>query len=381
MRNTFIGQWWWSVDRFSFVIILIMIAFSAFMVATASPAVAERIGLESFFFIRKQIVYLSVALVTLFVISTFSPKNIKLLGATGFAAGILLMVAVLFVGTEVKGATRWISFGGFSMQPSEFIKPFFTVIVAWILSKKYEHEHFPSFTITTFIYFTLVVLLLLQPDLGMTVTITIIWIGQMFVAGLSIVWLIASGMGGLLLVGLSYLFLPHVTKRIDNYLNPEASENYQVTRSLEAFMNGGLYGTGPGEGLVKQHIPDSHTDFIFAVVGEELGLLTCIIIISLYATIVVRGFINLTNESDKFSAFTITGLLIQFGTQSMINMGVTLNLLPTKGMTLPFISYGGSSMISVAIAIGILLALSKRKFGSHLYHKIRRTSYKLRELQ
>ncbi|OJV15984.1 MAG: cell division protein FtsW [Alphaproteobacteria bacterium 33-17] len=381
MRNTFIGQWWWSVDRFSFVIILIMIAFSAFMVATASPAVAERIGLESFFFIRKQIVYLSVALVTLFVISTFSPKNIKLLGATGFATGILLMVAVLFVGTEVKGATRWISLGGFSMQPSEFIKPFFTVIVAWILSKKYEHEHFPAFTTTTFIYFTLVVLLLLQPDLGMTVTITIIWIGQMFVAGLSIVWLIASGMGGLLLVGLSYLFLPHVTKRIDNYLNPEASENYQVTRSLEAFMNGGLYGTGPGEGLVKQHIPDSHTDFIFAVVGEELGLLTCIIIISLYATIVVRGFINLTNESDKFSAFTITGLLIQFGTQSMINMGVTLNLLPTKGMTLPFISYGGSSMISVAIAIGILLALSKRKFGSHLYHKIRRTSYKLRELQ
>ncbi|MBN8827922.1 MAG: putative lipid II flippase FtsW [Sphingobacteriia bacterium] len=379
-RNTFLAQWWWAIDRVILACILVLMAFSAFMVATASPAVAERIGIESLFFIRKQIIYLLLSLIIIFGISLLSADLIKKFSLIGFITGVIMLVLVLFMGAEFKGAKRWLSLFGFSLQPSEFIKPFFSVITAWLLSQKYKDQEFPAFSLSLFIYAVVACLIILQPDLGMTITLTIIWAGQLFLAGISFFWVFLSGVGGALIITLAYFFLPHVSKRIDNFLNPEQSENYQVMRSLEAFVNGGFYGTGPGEGVVKQFIPDSHTDFIFAVIGEELGFVTCVLVIFIYCLVVIRSLFRMCNESDTFLVFAVSGIIIQFGIQSMINMGVTLNLLPTKGMTLPFISYGGSSMFAIAIAVGIILALTKRKFGSHKYHKARNLSYKLKEL-
>ena len=208
----------------------------------------------------------------------------------------------------------------------------------------------------------------MQPDFGTTIMVTLVWGTQLFIAGLSFVWILFGIIFIGSLGGLAYLFLPHVTKRVDMFINPEyGTENYQVNKSLEAFINGGLYGSGPGEGIIKQNIPDSHTDFIFAVAGEELGLIVCSIIILVYALIVIRSFINVKRENDIFAMLSVAGIITQFGLQSIINIGVNLNLFPTKGMTLPFISYGGSSTISISIGIGIMLAFTKKKFGYYNY--------------
>ena len=224
-------------------------------------------------------------------------------------------------------------------------------------------KKFPSFWISTALYLTLVLLIALQPDLGMSITISAIWGGQMFLAGLSMLWIILlaiAGVGGLLA---SYTFLPHVTVRINSFLDPGKNENYQIKKSLEAFTSGGLTGTGPGEGVVKLHLPDSHTDFIFAVIGEELGLFAGLLVIALFAFMVFRTLWRVSKTGDGFSVLAVSGLIIQLGFQAVVNIGVTLHLLPTKGMTLPFISYGGSSMLSISIVTGMIIALTKKRFG------------------
>jgi cell division protein FtsW len=271
-----------------------------------------------------------------------------------------MLVLVKFYGFEVKGATRWINIGGFSYQPSEFMKPFFAVVTGWILSLHY-YEEFPSFKVCFMLFISVAALLIIQPDFGMLVMVSAVFGIQLFVAGLPIIWLFiaifASVFGS---IG-AYLLLPHVASRINRFLDPVNSENYQVTRSLEAFESGGLYGKGPGEGSVKQFLPDSHTDFIFAVAGEEFGAIICLMIIITFAYIVIRILINLLHEDDKFIQIAAIGIISQFGLQAVINMGVSLNLLPTKGMTLPFISYGGSSTLAISIGMGMLLGLTKRK--------------------
>ena len=271
-----------------------------------------------------------------------------------------MLVLVKFYGFEVKGATRWINIGGFSYQPSEFMKPFFAVVTGWILSLHY-YEEFPSFKVCFMLFISVAALLIIQPDFGMLVMVSAVFGIQLFVAGLPIIWLFiaifASVFGS---IG-AYLLLPHVASRINRFLDPVNSENYQVTRSLEAFESGGLYGKGPGEGSVKQFLPDSHTDFIFAVAGEEFGAVICLMIIITFAYIVIRILANLLHENDKFTQIAAIGIISQFGLQAVINMGVSLNLLPTKGMTLPFISYGGSSTLAISIGMGMLLGLTKRK--------------------
>ena len=263
-----------------------------------------------------------------------------------------------FFGYEVKGAKRWINIIGFSMQPSEFLKPCFSVMTAWILSMR--ENNIPSFSISIFLYSLVAVVLITQPDFGMLIMVTMVWGVQLFVSGLPILWILIAIIGGIIGVFGAYTMLPHVAQRINSFLDPSGSENYQVTKSIAAFENGGLYGRGPGEGSVKQVLPDSHTDFIFAVAGEEFGAVVCLIIAAIFAFIVIRGLVLLVYEEDRFTVLASVGLLSQFGLQSVINMGVTLNLLPTKGMTLPFISYGGSSTLSVAIGMGMLLALTRQ---------------------
>lgn len=309
--------------------------------------------------------YLALSALMIFAISLYDKLTIRRISIIGFSASMLLLVLVKFYGFDVKGAKRWINIFGFSMKPSEFIKLFFAIVTAWIFSLK--AEGIPAFGISTILYILIAIALVTQPDLGMLVMVSSIWGMQLFIAGLPILWIIIAMVAGAIGIISAYKLLPHAAHRIDAFLDPANTGNYQVSKSLKAFEQGGLYGRGPGEGSMKQIIPDSHADFIFAVAGEEFGAIICLIIAAIFALIVIRGLIMLLNEDDKFTILAASGILCQFGLQAIINMGVALNLLPTKGMTLPFISYGGSSTLSVGIGIGILLSLTKRRVGVSKY--------------
>ncbi len=360
IKNNFIKRWWKVIDQQTIIAMVILLAFSLMLVTTASPAVANRIGLTDNYFSSRHLVFLTLAVIIILTFSLLDKKWIRRLAILGFLGSLVMLVLVKFYGFEVKGATRWINIGGFSYQPSEFMKPFFAVVTGWILSLHY-HEDFPSFKVCFILFLCVAALLIIQPDFGMLVMVSAVFGIQLFVAGLPIIWLFiaifASVFGS---IG-AYLLLPHVASRMNRFLDPVNSENYQVTRSLEAFESGGLYGKGPGEGSVKQFLPDSHTDFIFAVAGEEFGAIICLMIIITFAYIVIRMLVNLLHEDDKFTQIAAIGIISQFGLQAVINMGVSLNLLPTKGMTLPFISYGGSSTLAISIGMGMLLGLTKRK--------------------
>lgn len=362
-RGSLIGSWWITIDRYMLTAFIITIIFSIIMVTTASPAVAERIGLHSFYFIQRQLIYLFLGVFIMLGMSFCSFNTIKKFSLIGFIIFLTLIVAVLFVGTEIKGAKRWISLGFIAIQPSEFLKPFFAIVTSIILMQKYINPKFPAYSLSFALYLLIIGLLALQPDLGMAITITAIWGGQMFLAGLSMLWIFFLTIGGILALVAAYTFLPHVTVRMNSFLDPSTSENYQVKKSIEAFINGGITGTGPGEGVVKQNLPDSHTDFIFAVVGEELGMIIALLVIALFAFIVIRSLWRVSKVGDLFAMLAVSGLSMQLGFQAAVNIGVTLHLLPTKGMTLPFISYGGSSILSVSIITGMILALTRKKYG------------------
>ncbi len=357
-------SWWWTVDKISLLAIFIIMAFGAIMVTTASPAVAERIGLDGSYFIKRQLIFLVITLVVMLFFSFLNPIVIRRIATIGFAIGIILLVVVLIFSPETKGAKRWINLGGFSLQPSEFMKPFFIIVTAWMLAESKIKQGFKGLKICTALYGLLAILLLLQPDVGMFVVISAVWAGQLFLSGIPLVYILIMAVLGIVSLLGAYLVFPHVSLRVNKFLGINSDDNYQVKKSLEAFNSGGITGRGPGEGVVKQHLPDSHTDFIFAVVGEELGAIVCIIIVCLFAFVIFRGFKKMLGEKDLFFVYAVSGLLMQFGVQAMINMGVALNLLPTKGMTLPFISYGGSSMIAIAVAMGMMLSLTRRRFGN-----------------
>jgi len=358
-NNRFI-HWWRGVDQQIMIALSILIGFSLMLVTTTSAAVADKIGLTEHHFSSRQTIFLMIAAIIVIALSSIDKKWIKRIGITGFFISIVSLILVKFYGYEVKGAIRWMRIGGFSYQPSEFTKPCFAIVTGWVLSLRYE-ENFPSFRICAALYLIVAALLITQPDFGMLVLTTAVFAVQLFVGGLPFIWIFVSGLVGLFGILSAYFLLPHVATRINNFLDPAANENYQVTKSILAFEHGGLYGKGPGEGSIKQSLPDSHTDFIFAVAGEEFGAIICIMLVAVFAFIVLKTLIKLNNESNKFVQLASIGLITQFGLQATINMGVTLNLLPTKGMTLPFISYGGSSTIAIALAIGMLLGLTNKQ--------------------
>lgn len=361
-----LSAWWRSVDRPTVFAFALLFAFSLVLVTTASPAVASRIGLEEFYFTKKHMTYLGLGAVIIFTLSYFSPEWIKRIAIIVFLISLLLIILVQFYGNEIKGARRWMSIAGLSIQPSEFMKPCFSVVVAWLLSLK-KTSNFPSITIILFLYLIIAIALIMQPDLGMLIMTSAVLCVQVFVAGIPLIWIVLISIAGALGITTAYFALPHVAQRIKHFLDPNYSENYQVSKSIMAFERGGLYGCGPGEGAVKQVIPDCHADFIFSVAGEEFGIITCIIIAAIFIFIVVRGLLRSIDEENQYISLSIVGLLTQFGLQAVINMGVTVNLLPTKGMTLPFISYGGSSTIAIAFAMGMLLALTKKKISFNKY--------------
>ena len=275
---------------------------------------------------------------------------------------MLLLVSTLFVGIEIKGARRWLHVPGLSIQPSEFVKPLFAVTAAWLFARQCERRGFPALSVNVALYGLILVCLLGQPDIGMTFLTSAIWFGQFFLAGLPVILVGATLLFGLGGAFAAYYAFPHFQSRLDRFLS-HSGDTYQTDRALEAFTNGGLFGTGPGEGTVKMTIPDAHSDFVFAVAGEELGLIWCLVIIALFAFIVLRGFMRARQENNLFVLLAVSGLLIEFGLQAAINLASTLHLMPAKGMTLPFISYGGSSLWSLSLGMGMLLALTRKRYG------------------
>jgi cell division protein FtsW len=358
-----VARWWWTIDRWTLVALAILIGFGALLTMAASPAVAERIGYDGMHFVRRQLALFPVAILLMFLISLQSPKTIRRLAIVGFVISLVLILLTFVVGVEIKGARRWINLPGLSLQPSEFIKPTFAVVTGWLLAEGKLRPSFPGPLIASLLFVVVAGLLIKQPDLGMAVVISAVWFAQFFLAGLRLYWVAVGLAGGVVGLAGAYAFLPHVTSRIDRFLDPASGDSYQVDRSIEAFMNGGLWGKGPGEGTVKEFLPDAHADFVFAVAGEELGLIACIIIVLLFGFIVLRGFSRVFQENNLFIVLSATGLFVQFGLQAIINMASSLHLMPTKGMTLPFLSYGGSSLIALGIGMGMALALTRRRFG------------------
>jgi cell division protein FtsW len=357
-----LGQWWWTVDRWTLAAIIALMFIGAILVLAASPAVATRIGLDSFYLVRHHYMMLPLAAITLIGVSVLSPRQVRRLGVCLFGFFLLLTLLTLFSGVEIKGATRWINVGPLSLQPSEFLKPCFAIFTAWMFALQKSEQRVPGNLIAIGAYLVTVGMVIKQPDLGMTVVLTATWAAQFFVAGLPIFWvasLVGCGAAGLVA---AYWLLPHVTERVDQFIDPASGDNYQIDRALEAFSNGGFTGRGPGGGTVKLVLPDAHADFVFAVAGEEFGLVVCLVIVALFAFVVLRSLLRTMGETNLFILLAVTGLVTSFGLQAVVNMASTLHLMPTKGMTLPFISYGGSSIVAIALGAGMLLALTRKRF-------------------
>ncbi|WP_296987406.1 putative lipid II flippase FtsW [Thalassospira sp. UBA1131] len=358
-----LGVWWWTVDRWLLAAIILLMGIGALLVMSASPPVADRINVDSFHFVTRQFVFLGMATVCMFAISLLPVKWVRRLASFMFLGVLFLLIITPFIGSDIKGAVRWINVAGINLQPSEFLKPAFAVVIAWMFAEGRLNPNFPGYIVSSLILAVCIFLLMIQPDFGQTVVITSIWSVQIFLAGLPIILVFCLGLGAVGLAVTAYLIMPHVQSRVDRFLDPASGDSYQIERSMEAFMNGGIMGRGPGEGWVKNSIPDAHSDFIFAVAGEEFGLLFCVLVVGVFTFIIMRGLSRLMGERNLFVVLAVTGILVQFGLQAVINMASTLQLVPPKGMTLPFVSYGGSATIGIAIGMGFVLALTRKRPG------------------
>jgi len=364
--TSIVGRWWWTVDKLTLSVLMLLIVAGAVLTLAAGGPAAARIQVDSLHFVRQQMAIIVIGLGVLIGTSLLSPRWVKRIGVLGLLFVWLPLTALAtFYGPEIKGAHRWLHIG-FSLQPSEFLKPCFAIFAAWMFSLGREDKGFPGWLIATVLGALIVALLAKQPDIGMAAVICAIWFSQIFLAGLAYIWVGAAVVAGAATFAAAYYTIPHVAQRIKLFLDPSSGDNYQIDRSLGAFMSGGLFGKGPGEGTVKAQLPDAHSDFIFAVAGEEFGLLACLIMVAAYAVVVIRGLARVFDENNLFVMFAATALLMGFGLQAFINMASALNLIPTKGMTLPFISYGGSSFVALAFGMGMVLALTRRRSGASI---------------
>lgn len=349
-----------SLDKGLLNAAFILLLFGLFLTFAASPGVAERNHIHPYHFIKRQLVFIVPAVAVMFFTACLSFQQIRRLSGLIFLGALFGMAYVLLFGTEVKGATRWIYLFGVGIQPSEFMKPAFAVVCAWLLASGRLIKQFPGYTVSALIYLIVAGLLFLQPDIGMLFTVSAIFVVQLFLSGIPI--MLVGVLGSFLMFVMigAYFTLEHVHSRIDRFLNPAKGEAYQVEKSLETLKNAGWFGKGPGEGVVKYELPDAHTDFIMAVSAEEFGFIITAMLILVFAFIILRGFWLMRGENNLFCQIAVGGLLTQIAFQAIVNIGSTLNLLPTKGMTLPFISYGGSSLVSIGFAFGVILGLTRR---------------------
>lgn len=360
-ERTALGEWWWTVDRLLLAALFALMLVGVVLALAASPAVAHRIGVHTFHFVNRQVFFLGLAIVVLLVTSLLPPRWIRRLALVAFAGSLAMVVATLFVGAEIKGARRWLNFGGIGLQPSEFMKPAFVVLAAWLFAESAKRTDVPANSLAVALLLIAVTPLAMQPDVGQTTLIVVVWAALFFLAGMRWVWVFGlAGVGGAGVLG-AYYFFAHVRRRIDKFLEPGTADTFQVDVAIDAFQQGGWFGKGPGEGTVKRVIPDSHTDFIFAVAAEEFGVALCLVIVALFAFIVLRSLFHAMRDEDPFCRFAVSGLAMLFGLQSCINLMVNLHLIPPKGMTLPFVSYGGSSLVALAFGMGMLIALTRKR--------------------
>jgi cell division protein FtsW len=367
-------RWWRSVDKVSILCVFILFGIGLLLGLAASPPLAERNGLPAFYYVERQILFGSVAMVVMLVLTLATPNQVRRLGVIGFLFAFIALLFLPFFGTDFgKGAVRWYSFGFGSFQPSEFLKPGYVIVCAWLLAAAQELAGPPGRAWSLTLTMVVVALLVLQPDFGQASLLVFSWGVMYFVGGASIMLLL---MLGLLVIGagtLAYNSSEHFARRIDGFLSPELDPRTQLGYATNAIQEGGFFGVGVGEGQVKWSLPDAHTDFIIAVAAEEYGLLLVLLIISLYVFITMRSLIRLMRERDPFIRLAGAGLVSTFAIQAIINTGVAVRLLPAKGMTLPFVSYGGSSIIAGGIAVGFLFALTRsRPQGEISDHLIRR---------
>jgi cell division protein FtsW len=367
-ERTPMGDWWLTIDRLLLAALgALMISGLVFLMA-GGPPVADRLGLSTFHFVKRQVVYLVPTIAILLAVSFLPLRMVRRLALLSYVIGIALCILALRFGPEIKGAHRWIMVGGLGIQPSEFVKPAFVVLAAWAFSEGARRKDMPGFLLALLLLPLTIVPLVLQPDFGQTMLITVVWAGMFFVAGLHWFWVVGLGAAGGFAVTVAYALVPHVRDRIERFLDKSSGDSFQVDTALEAFAQGGWFGKGPGEGSVKRILPDAHTDFIMAVTAEEFGIIMCLAILLLFAFIVLRGLSIARRSEDHFCRLAVTGLLLMFGLQAAINMAVNVHLMPAKGMTLPFISYGGSSLLSLALGMGFLIALTRRRPRAELYH-------------
>ena len=355
-----VADWFWTIDRLFLAAFILLMGIGFMLSFAASPAVAERLNLDSFHFVKRHALFLVPAIATMVAISFLTPRQVRRMAAILLVVSLAAMVLALFFGVEVKGARRWLSIGSLSIQPSEFMKPAFVVICAWLFSEHARQPEIPGNLFSILLFGIVAALLVAQPDLGQTILVTAVWGGMFFMAGMPWIWIIL--LGGVALGGFvsAYYLFDHVAGRIDRFLTGEG-DTFQVDTAREAIIRGDWFGKGPGEGVVKRIIPDSHTDFIFSVAAEEFGIIFCMVIVAVFAFVVLRGLNHAFKERNDFARFAVAGLVLLIGTQSMINVGVNLELLPAKGMTLPLISYGGSSMTAICVTAGFILALTRHR--------------------
>jgi len=360
-QRTPFGEWWWTVDKLTLAAVGALMLAGIVLSLAASPPVAARLGLDPFFFVDRHILYLFPAIAVMLGVSFLNPRQIRRLAVIVFVVSLVMVAVTPLFGAEIKGARRWLVLFGMNIQPSEFLKPAFVVLVAWLFGESANRPDMPANSISLAMLLTVVALLVLQPDFGQTMLVVLVWSALFFMAGMRVIWVF--GIAGLAGVGLlaAYYTVPHVARRIQHFLNPAAGDSYNIDIATESFMRGGWFGRGPGEGTVKRILPESHTDFVFAVAAEEFGVALCLVLVALYAFIVVRALVRALRNDDLFVRFAAAGLAILFGTQAAINIAVNIHLIPAKGMTLPFISYGGSSMISLGYTMGMLLALTREQ--------------------
>lgn len=353
-----LSRWWWTVDRSIIVSALSLMALGIVLAMAASPPVANRLGLPDFFFVQRQAIFLPAVALLLIATSFLNPRYVRRGALALFVFSFVMMIVVLGFAPEFKGARRWIDVFGVSIQPSEFIKPAYIILAAWLMSEA-QVKKVPGRMLALAIFALIAGLLFLQPDVGQLALLGAATVALLFLSGIP--WLLVICVAGLGAGGLlgAYMALPHVKSRIDRFLDPASGDTYQVDLALRSVIEGGWFGRGPGEGRVKHILPDPHTDFIFAVAAEEFGILFCLVLVGLFGYIMLRVLVHALESEDPFIRLSLAGLALIFGGQAAINMAVNLNLLPAKGMTLPFISFGRSSLISSAITVGFMLALGR----------------------
>jgi cell division protein FtsW len=358
--RSLVAEWWFTVDRVLLMAFLVLVLTGAVLSLAAGPAVAIKRGLPTFYFLERHLLVAATGVVLMLAVSLLSPRQIRRLALVVLLCALAMLVAVLMSGPEVNGARRWLRLGGHSFQPSEMAKPVFIVISAWLFAESSQRSDVPALPMAAGLYVLLVSLVALQPDVGQALLISTVWGALFFLSGQPLSRIAMFGFVATSGFAIAYATFPHVRGRIGRFLDPSTGDTYQTDRAIESFTEGGFFGRGPGEGVIKSILPDAHTDFPFAVIGEEYGTIACLLIIALYAFIVFRALQRTWGHPDPFTRLAVTGLALLIALQASINMSVNVGLIPAKGMTLPFISAGGSAHLAVSLLAGMLLALTRR---------------------